>query len=53
MKRLTMLFFVLTLLLPIGNLSSHAQSRDQDIQELKRMIEEYHVMVEDVTGSID
>ncbi len=40
MKRLTILFFVLTLLLPLGNLSSFAQSRDQEIQELKQMIEQ-------------
>jgi len=40
MKRLTILFFVLTLLLPLGTLSSHAQSRAQEIQELKQMIEQ-------------
>jgi hypothetical protein len=40
MKRLTILFLVLTLISPLVSVSSHAQSRDQEIQELKRMIEQ-------------
>ncbi|MCK5390977.1 MAG: outer membrane beta-barrel protein [Deltaproteobacteria bacterium] len=40
MKRLTILFFVLTLLLPLGNLSSHAQSQSEEIEQLKQMIEQ-------------
>ena len=40
MKRLTMFVLMLTLSLPLGTLSSHAQSRDQQIQELKQMVEQ-------------
>lgn len=40
MKRLTILFFALTLLLPLGTLSSNAQSRSQEIEQLKQMVEQ-------------
>ena len=40
MKRLTILFLALTLLLPLGTLSSNAQSQSQQINELKQMVEE-------------
>ncbi|MFB3148599.1 MAG: outer membrane beta-barrel protein [Thermodesulfobacteriota bacterium] len=53
MKRLTILFLVLTLISPLVSVSSHAQSRDQEIQELKRMIEQNRQQNEALMNKIE
>ncbi len=40
MKKLTLAILMLTLLLPVGSIPSFAQSTEQEIQELKRMVEQ-------------
>ena len=40
MKKLTLMILMLTLLLPVGSIPSFAQSTEQEIQELKQMIEQ-------------
>ncbi len=52
MKRLTILLFVLTLLLPLGTLSSNAQSRSQEIEQLKQMIEQNRQQNEELMNKI-
>src|SRR3990167_4393074 len=38
MKKLTLMILMLTLLLPVGSIPSFAQSTEQEIQELKKMV---------------
>jgi len=40
MKKLTLMILMLTLLLPVGSIPSFAQSTEQEIQELKQMVEQ-------------
>jgi len=53
MKKLTVMILMLTLLLPVGSLPSYAQSTEQEIQELKQMIQQNSKQNEELMRRIE
>ena len=53
MKKLTLMILMLTLLLPFGSLPSYAQSTEQEIQELKQMIQQNSKQNEELMRRIE